>query len=134
MPIWGRAMKRSEYIPIDRKHGRQALKDLKYAKVKMEDGIVIWIAPEGTRSKTGKLNAFKKGGFLLARQAKAIIVPVGIRGANKILPPKTTDINIGEYVEVHIGKPIDSAEYKAADRDALINDVRNSILQQAGIK
>jgi 1-acyl-sn-glycerol-3-phosphate acyltransferase len=134
VPIWGRAMKHSEFIPIDRSHGRRALRDLKYAKKKLEDGIVIWIAPEGTRSRTGRLQPFKKGGFMLAKQANAIIIPVGIRGAGKILPPKTLDLHIKEHVEIHLGKPIDTTEYKVTDRDLLIQDVANSISKAANIE
>lgn len=134
VPIWGRALKHSEFISIDRVRGKQALRDLKHAQQKLEDGIVIWIAPEGTRSRTGKLAPFKKGGFILARQTKAIIIPVGIRGAGKILPPKTLDLHIKEHVEIHLGKPIDTTEYKVTDRDLLIQDVANSISKAANIE
>jgi len=127
VPLWGNAMKHSEFVPIGRVDNRQITRDLKYAKKIMESGIVLWIAPEGTRSRSGKLNTFKKGGFLLARQAKATIIPVGIRGIGKVLPPKTLDFNLGEHVEVHIGKPIDTTQYTPAQRDQLVDDVRVAI-------
>jgi putative phosphoserine phosphatase/1-acylglycerol-3-phosphate O-acyltransferase len=50
-------------------------------------GLTLMIAPEGTRSRTGALGAFKKGPFHLAQRAGAEIVPVVIEGAHTILPP-----------------------------------------------
>jgi len=133
VPLWGGAMKHSEFVPISRTSGKQVTRNLKYAKKIMESGIVLWVAPEGTRSKTGKLQQFKKGGFLLARQAKAIIIPVGIRGLGKVLPAKTVDFSLGEHVEVHIGKTIDTTKYAPADRDQLILDVREAIQKAADL-
>ncbi len=127
VPIWGCAMKIAECLSIDRDNRKQAAQDLKIVKEKMQTGIIPWIAPEGTRSRTGKLQPFKKGGFMIARQTKAIIIPIGIRGSGKILPPKTLDFHIGERVEIYIGKPIDAASYPAKDKEALIKEVENQI-------
>jgi len=134
VPLWGTAIKHCEFAAISRADGKQVTRDLKYAKRLLESGIVLWIAPEGTRSKSGGLNIFKKGGFLLARQAKAMIIPVGIRGIGKVLPAKTLDFSLGECVEVHIGKPIDTTQYAPAQRDKLIEDVRVAIKQAADLE
>lgn len=127
VPIWSKASWVGEVIFVDRKNHEQALKDMEFAKKKMEDGIILWIAPEGTRSRTGKLNPFKKGGFMVAIQSKAIIIPIGIRGTERVLPPDTWRSKIGEHVEVHIGKPIDTSGYSTEDRDMLMEKVREKI-------
>ena len=93
----------------------------------MKSGIMVWIAPEGTRSRTGKMQPFKKGGFMLAFQTNAIIIPIGIRGSFNILPPKTWQFNIKEHAEVHIGTPIDVSHYKIKERAKLMEDVMHSI-------
>ncbi len=133
VPIWGHAMKASEFISIDRNDRKQAQKDLARAKEKMQTGIILWVAPEGTRSRTGKLQPFKKGGFILAYQTQAIIIPIGIRGSYNILPPKATRFNLHQKAEVHIGKPIDVRNYKIKDRAKLMDDVKNSIAELAGL-
>jgi len=133
VPLWGRAMKKSGFIPIDRNNRAQAKKDLDYAKEKMKSGIMIWIAPEGTRSKTGKLQSFKKGGFMLAYQTDAIIIPIGIRGAQQILPAKTLDFNLNQHVDIYIGQPIDTKDYKIREREKLMDDVKHSIAELAGL-
>jgi len=127
VPIWGHAMKASEFLAIDRKNSTQAIQDLEQVREKMHDGIVPWIAPEGTRSRDGNLGVFKKGGFMLAIQTQATIIPIGIRGAAKILPPKTLDFHLGQTVELVIGKPVDATNYTVATRMALLKEVRGEI-------
>jgi 1-acyl-sn-glycerol-3-phosphate acyltransferase len=135
VPVWGHAMKASKFISIDRKNSAQAIEDLKIAQKQMEEENVIpWVAPEGTRSLDGKLGHFKAGGFMLALQTNAIIIPVGIRGAGNILPPKTTNFCLGQNIEVHIGEPIDTNEYDIKTRKALIKKVKDSISELADIK
>jgi len=132
IPIWGRAMRACGFISIDRDNSTQALADLKSAKKAMEDGTVLWIAPEGTRSKDGRLLALKKGGFRLALDTGAIIIPVGIVGAHHILPAGSLDINIGQQVNVHIGRPVDSSDYDTRTRGKLLKVIECQIRQMIG--
>lgn len=127
VPIWGKAMQQSEFISVDRANARQAVKDLKYAREKLESGIVIWIAPEGTRSKTGKLLTFKKGGFLLAKKTDATIIPITLSGAYQIVSSKSLHINLNQTVTIRIGKPIDTTQYDSKDLTSLMKDVRQEI-------
>ena len=132
VPFMGQGMKAAEFLFVDRNNRKQAFKDMEIVKEKMESGIIVWIAPEGTRSKTGKLGPFKKGAFLTAMDAKALIIPIGIRGANTVMPPKTWQLWLDQPAEVHIGEPIDTAEYSSKTRDELIERVRLSILELSG--
>ncbi|MDY0039887.1 MAG: lysophospholipid acyltransferase family protein [Desulforhabdus sp.] len=132
VPIWGRGMREGEFISVDRDNRRQALKDLQEAQRKMESGIILWVAPEGTRSQTGKLGHFKKGGFMLAMKTGATIIPVGIRGAFHVLPAKTLDFQLGSPVEVHIGEPVDASKFTAKTRNQLMQQVEQQLLQLTG--
>lgn len=123
IPIFGWGMKIGGCIAIDRKNKRQAIKDLVVAKEEMLSGVRVWIAPEGTRSITGQLGPFKSGGFKIALDIGAIIVPVTIVGSNKILPAKTLDLSLDEQVEIYIGEPIDTANYTNKDLVKLMNKV-----------
>lgn len=127
IPIWGHAMKASEFLGIDRKNSAQAMKDLEFVREKMRSGIAPWIAPEGTRSRDGNLGQFKKGGFMLAIQTNATIIPISIRGAAKILPVKTLNFQTGQTVQVFIGKPVDATKYTIKERNALLKTVREEI-------
>ncbi|MEM9101575.1 MAG: lysophospholipid acyltransferase family protein [Pseudomonadota bacterium] len=128
-PILGLGMRTAEFISIDRQNRYKAIKDLKIAKEKMESGIVLWIAPEGTRSRNGKLLPFKKGGFHLAIETGAEIIPMGIRGIDNVLPARTHHYHFDMPVEVHIGKAIDASEYALDDKEKLLGVVREEILK-----
>lgn len=132
VPIFGKGMASAEFPFIDRKNRYQAISDLELAKKLMESGIVLWIAPEGTRSKTGKLAPFKKGAFITAIAAKAIIIPIGIRGAFNILPAKTYSFNLNQKAEIHIGQPIDASGYALENKEELIKKTHAMIKDLVG--
>lgn len=132
IPLWGSGMKAAEFISIDRHDHEQALKDLDEARKMMESGIVLWVAPEGTRSRTGKLGEFKKGGIMLALQMGAVIIPVGIQGSQKILKPDSFEFNLNQKVLVNIGETIDASDYSMDERDRLMNDIRRAMLDLSG--
>jgi len=132
IPIMGKGMTAAEFPFIDRKNRRQAIKDLEMVRQLLESGIVMWIAPEGTRSKDGKLAPFKKGGFITAIKAKAMIIPIGIRGAFDILPAHTYQFNLNKTAEIHIGKGIDASKFTLETKDELITQVVDSIKELAG--
>lgn len=132
VPIMAGGMKAAEFPFVDRKNRAQAIKDLNYVQTLMESGIVIWIAPEGTRSKDGKVSKFKKGGFITAIQSKATIIPIGIRGAYDILPPRTRKLNLNQTAEVHIGEPIDASQYTLNNKEELIDKTYRMIKTLAG--
>lgn len=132
IPIMGKGMAAAEFPFIDRKNRYQAIRDLEYAQELMKSGIIIWIAPEGTRSKNGKLAAFKKGSFITAIQAQATIIPIGIRGAFNIIPAKTTRINLNQKAEIHIGEPIDASEFTIDNKELLIEKTHQAIMRLTG--
>jgi 1-acyl-sn-glycerol-3-phosphate acyltransferase len=127
VPILGKGMTASEFPFIDRKNRSQSLKDLEHARQLMESGIVMLIFPEGTRSEDGKVAPFKKGSFITAIEAKATIIPVGIRGAYDILPARTMQFNLNQTAEIHVGQPIDAALYTVENKEELIEKVHQAV-------
>lgn len=131
IPIMGKGMRAAEFVFIDRKNKQQVIKDLAKVHELLISGIIMWIAPEGTRSADGKLAAFKKGGFITAIKAKATIIPIGIRGANKILPAKSKQFNLNQAVEIHIGEPIDASQFTLETKEKLMAITHQSIKELA---
>lgn len=115
IPVWGRAMRAAEMVEVDRGNRRQAIASLARAERAVASGVSIWIAPEGSRSRTGELGPLKKGGFHLARGAGAPIVPVAISGTREILPPGARSMAKGREVRVEYGAPIPVADAEVAD-------------------
>ena len=91
----------------------------------------MWIAPEGTRSPTGQLLPFKKGGFVLALETATPVLPVSIRGTRDVLPAKGVRSCKGVDVLVTLHPPVDPKRFSnlepRAARDALMEEVRYAI-------
>ncbi len=88
VPVWGQAMHAAGFIRVDRSDHRQAVASLRAGSSMLQDGTRVWIAPEGTRSKSGQLAAFKSGGFRMALETRTPILPVAIDGTRHVLPAK----------------------------------------------
>ena len=131
VPIWGRGMTSAEFIAIDRENRRQAHRDLEMAKKAMESGIRLWVAPEGSRSRDGNIQSFKKGGFKIAIDTGATILPIGIIGSNKIIPPNKFQFYTKQNAKVVIGKPIDASKYSKEKIKDLIEVVKKQIVELA---
>ncbi|NNJ73353.1 MAG: 1-acyl-sn-glycerol-3-phosphate acyltransferase [Enterobacterales bacterium] len=121
IPILSAGLRAGDFVSIDRRNLEQAKKDLQIAKSKLEQNIVLWIAPEGTRSKDGHLKRFKKGGFHLAIDTQAQIIPVAIRGLDKILPSNSYDLTIHGEIDVVIGSAIDARGYNKQSCQELLD-------------
>jgi 1-acyl-sn-glycerol-3-phosphate acyltransferase len=118
VPVWGPAMKKAGYIPVDRSHGRQALKSLEEAAKFIAKGASVIIFPEGTRSRDGKLQPFKAGGMVLAIKAGVELVPVAISGTFAILPKGSLLLHPGRVV-IRIGTPITTSDYRTNQKHEL---------------
>lgn len=126
IPLWGRGLRAAEFIAVDRSNHTRAVQSIERAAELVRDGVSIYLAPEGTRSKDGRLGKLKKGGFHLAIGTGAPIVPVAISGTNAILPPGASAMQLGRPVHVEIGAPIPVAGREMEDLmrevDAFLHD------------
>ena len=99
IPILGMAMRMGKYIPVSRGHSQdEAQKSVEYAAEVLRGGRNIVLFPEGTRSPDGNLLPFKKGGFFLAAETGAPMVPVIIRGTAGMMRKGSFKIYPGEAV------------------------------------
>jgi 1-acyl-sn-glycerol-3-phosphate acyltransferase len=77
----------------------------------------ILVFPEGVRSATGELGAFKPGGFAMALEAGAPIVPVGLAGTREGWPKG--DWKLSQcHARVRIGKPIEVKQLVRKDSES----------------
>jgi 1-acyl-sn-glycerol-3-phosphate acyltransferase len=135
LPVFGRAIRDAGMIEVDRQNRHRAIASLQTAKEQLAEGTHIWIAPEGTRSPQGDLLPFKKGGFVLAIDMEAPILPITIRGTRNVLASSALRSRRGEDVHVTIHPPVETRELLArtasqdrkAQRDALMEEVRRAI-------
>jgi len=127
IPFMGSAMRAAGFIELDRHNGRSAIKTLVTLRERLNESMSIWIAPEGTRSKTGHLGPFKTGGFRMAILSGMQILPVTIDGTRRTLPAGRLTVCRGNTARVTISAPIDPANYGPERIKHLIADVRDAI-------
>lgn len=126
IPVFGKAMLRAGYIPLNRADGRQAMKSMQAAAARIREGASVIIFPEGTRSRDYALQEFKQGGFLLARTAGVPIVPFTVDGSGKINPAGRLYLQKGE-IRVTIHPPVDPGGRDRSKRDQVMDEVRTAI-------
>jgi 1-acyl-sn-glycerol-3-phosphate acyltransferase len=128
VPVLGPAMVLRGFIPVDRKNRERAIAAVDQAVESMKRGNSFMAFPEGTRSPDGRLQTFKKGLFVMAIKAGALIVPVSVSGARKVMPKGTFAIHPGR-VRITIQDPISAADYTLEQRRDLIQVTRQAILK-----
>jgi 1-acyl-sn-glycerol-3-phosphate acyltransferase len=126
IPLFGLALDLAGSLPVDRSNRQAAMKSIERAAQAVREGSSIIIFPEGTRSTTGEMLPFKKGGFVLAIKSGQPIVPVSISGAGAVLPRGWGRIHPGP-IKVVIGRTIATDVYKTKNKDDLMAQLREVI-------
>ena len=126
LPILTRAFDLAGFIPLERGNRDQSIPAIERAAEALRQGNSFLIFPEGTRSRTGELLPFKKGGFVMALKAQAPIVPVAIKGARAAMRKGSPWIQ-PVTIQVSFGEPIASAGMGLDDRDQLVATVRAEV-------
>ncbi|MBM2805573.1 MAG: 1-acyl-sn-glycerol-3-phosphate acyltransferase [Deltaproteobacteria bacterium] len=126
VPFFGWAMWATKHVTVDRSDPQDAVKSLARAKERLGAGISLVIYPEGTRSRDGRLQRFKKGGFLLAVQANTPIVPVTVNGSAKLLPAGAWRLRPGT-IDITIDKPVSVEGFRPGNLRLLVNQVHATI-------
>ncbi len=105
VPIWGWALRYGHFIMIDRSNAREALQSIERAAESIRKGNSVILFPEGTRTKDGKLQPFKRGAFALAVKSGVPVVPLTINGTFKIMPKGSLNIKPAD-ISVVINDPL----------------------------
>ncbi len=127
IPVLGWCMRLAGYISINRTNPKQAMRSLRKASRQIREGFPAVVFPEGTRSRTGALQPFKTGAFLLAIESRVPVVPVGISGSFDILVRGSARIQPDARVAVRIGAPIETDAYSPKDRRKLAERARTAV-------
>ncbi len=127
LPILGRVFEMVGFVPLERGNPDQSLPAVARAAEALRAGASFLIFPEGTRSRTGELLPFKKGGFIMAIKAGAPVVPIAIGGAREAMR-KGSPVIRPVTVSVRLGPPIETTGMTLEDRDRLVQDARTRIV------
>src|SRR3954470_19257858 len=125
IPVFGVGLRLAEFIPVDRSGDRESAQEsIAAARRILAKGMHITTFVEGTRSPNGRMLAFKKGPFYLAKQTAAPCVPVSIWGTETMMRKGSVRVRPGTaHVVFH--RPLNPDDYET--REELMAAVRAAI-------
>jgi 1-acyl-sn-glycerol-3-phosphate acyltransferase len=127
VPVWGWALRWGPFIMIDRAKARDAMQSLERAADTIRKGTSVLLFAEGTRTRDGKLQPFKRGAFAIASRAGKPIVPVTINHTFGILPKGSLNVQATD-IELVVERPIDTTGYEGkAGEQRLMDAVYSAI-------
>ncbi len=127
VPILSQGMSLVGFVPVDRKGIKGGKKAIDRAtRMIREKGFTFLIFPEGTRSRDGKLQPFKRGGFFLAVSSQVPVVPISISGTYELMPKGSFFAKRGRVrIVFHPAVPVQA--FDKEDIPQLMDKVRNII-------
>jgi len=130
-PLYGPTIRRLGVIPISRKDSARAVASLKRAAVwvRSRPGFSFVVLPEGTRTRDGRLGAFKRGGFLLAIETGLDILPLVQSGAERINRRGSRLVRPGR-VKLTIESAVPTASFAKENVGELVETVRSVFVRR----
>ena len=129
LPVLVWAFDLAGFVPLERANKDQSWPAVDRAAEALREGNSFVIFPEGTRSRSGELLPFKKGGFVMAIKGQAPVVPVVVSGGREAMR-KGSVLIWPATVTVTFSRPVATTGLTFDDRDALIGQVRRAIDQK----
>lgn len=130
IPIVGWMMKLAGDISVDRRALNRKEATFAQARYYLDNQCSVMFFPEGTRSRTGKLNAFTKGAFELAIKEQVPILPLVIDGTQNTLPKRSWKFGVAKHIKLKVLDPVPTKGYKEDDIKKLTKEVRTKIFDQ----
>ena len=132
IPVLGLGMRFAGYVPLDKEGVGEGRKRIARAvRLIKERRYSFLVYPEGTRSWEGRLLPFRRGGFFLALDSGAPIVPVSIQGTYELMPRGSRSIRRGS-VRIVFHEPIPVSGFTRETMPVLMEQVRAAIASSLG--
>jgi 1-acyl-sn-glycerol-3-phosphate acyltransferase len=132
VPLFGIAIRRAGFIPIDRKNRRTAVKSLELAGARIRKGNSIVIFPEEGRTSERTMKPFQRGAFLLALRSEVQVLPIAVDGTFEVFPVGAWKIRPG-VVTIKAGQPLLTAGRSVREKEQLANEARAQITTMLGM-
>ena len=133
IPLLGWGMRRTGYVPVERGSGERARRSFYEAAGRVRAGSALVVFPEGTVTPDGGMLPFRRGGFIIAREAGVALQCFSISNAFGLLPDQPNRwiprYRSGE-VRVFFHKPLEVEELAQMELYALIEQARSQIASE----
>lgn len=102
IPFFGLVLKLPKDIPLERESKTALIKLIKECKERIDQGRVITIFPEGTRTETGKMKPFKAGAKIVADKYSLKVQPVVFLETAYHFSNKRKDFHPGTVTAIYL--------------------------------
>ena len=130
-PLWSSLVKLFKVIPIKRRDAAAARLAITTAEERLAAGYHVVILPEGTRTLTGKMGPLKKGGFHMAINSGAPLLPLGIEGGFAFKSKLSWMLRPGT-LRLRFVKPLEPEFYKDLSLEEVMDEMRQRLLSLSG--
>ncbi len=128
-PFFGQFFWLAGHLTLDRGNNKRAVRALeKLVGFVARHKLSVYIWPEGTRSRDGRLLPFKRGAFHLALATKLPIVPIVLTGTHRAWPNRTLTL-YKTTVNIQFLPPISTAHWTKENLDQHIEEIRQVYLE-----
>lgn len=130
MPFLGWLLKFAGDIPVDRSSSNKRAAIFQRCKYYLDRNVSVIFFPEGTRSRSGKLNKFAIGAFDLAIKENISVLPIVLDGTQECLPKKSWIFEQNVFVKLKVLEPVPTDQYDKHQNIELMDKVRLMIAEQ----
>lgn len=127
IPFVGWNMRLNGYIPLRRGERASVIRMMKACEETLAEGNSIMMFPEGTRSPTGRMRAFKAGAFEIAQKAQRPILPIVVQGTSDALPKRGFVLRGRHPIRITVLEPIPAETFADQKVEELTERVRSLI-------
>lgn len=128
IPLLGPTMRAMGCVPLERTRSTRDINMIEVMSKEFEANAIVIFFAEGTRSRDGRLQPFKKGAFTMALRHKVPVVPVAITGAHRIRPAGAFGAKAG-HMRIEVLEALPTADLGISERDRLMDQAWNAILE-----
>lgn len=127
VPVIGWNMSMNRYIKLRRGDRQSVIQMMEQCEKTIGQGNSIMMFPEGTRSPTGEMRAFKPGAFELALKTETPILPIVISGTADALPKRGFVLQGRHPIRIGVLDPIPHERFAGMSAEELTDHVRDVI-------
>jgi 1-acyl-sn-glycerol-3-phosphate acyltransferase len=132
VPFIGWNMWLNGYVPLRRGDRASVVEMLRACDRLLADGNSVMMFPEGTRSPSGRLRAFKSGAFELALRSRRPLLPLVIQGTSDALPKRGFVLRGRHPLRIRVLEPWPVERFEGLSAEALAGEVREHLAKELG--